>query len=221
MLDWTNIDTVLLDMDGTLLDLHFDNFFWREHLPQHYADLNAIDKEEAYHLLHSHFASEVGSLQWYCLDHWSEQLQVDVAALKREVKHRVTLRPHSADFLKRLAESDREVLLVTNAHRDTLAIKMEEIDITGWFDRIVVSHDFGHPKESQRFWQQLQALHPFVPERTLLIDDTESILDAAQTFGIAHLLTMLQPDSQEPVRGASHHRGIVHFDEIMPPATST
>ena len=27
MIDWTSIDTVLLDMDGTLLDLHYDNAF--------------------------------------------------------------------------------------------------------------------------------------------------------------------------------------------------
>ena len=32
-LDWTSIDTVLLDMDGTLLDLRFDNWFWQEHVP--------------------------------------------------------------------------------------------------------------------------------------------------------------------------------------------
>ena len=33
IIDWTRIDTILLDMDGTLLDLGFDNFFWREHVP--------------------------------------------------------------------------------------------------------------------------------------------------------------------------------------------
>ncbi|HBT55971.1 MAG TPA: haloacid dehalogenase, partial [Pseudomonas sp.] len=33
MLNWNAIDTVLLDMDGTLLDLHFDNHFWLEHMP--------------------------------------------------------------------------------------------------------------------------------------------------------------------------------------------
>jgi putative hydrolase of the HAD superfamily len=33
-LDWDRIDDVLLDMDGTLLDRHFDNFFFEEELPR-------------------------------------------------------------------------------------------------------------------------------------------------------------------------------------------
>ncbi len=36
MIDWDNIDTVLLDMDGTLLDLGFDNWFWQPHVPEQY-----------------------------------------------------------------------------------------------------------------------------------------------------------------------------------------
>ena len=34
--DWRAIDTVLLDMDGTLLDLRFDNYFWLELVPRKY-----------------------------------------------------------------------------------------------------------------------------------------------------------------------------------------
>ncbi|MCP4043692.1 MAG: haloacid dehalogenase, partial [Gammaproteobacteria bacterium] len=33
VINWNSIHTVLLDMDGTLLDLHFDNQFWLEHVP--------------------------------------------------------------------------------------------------------------------------------------------------------------------------------------------
>ena len=38
-LAWRDIDTVLLDMDGTLLDLHYDNHFWLE--PVSYTHLRA------------------------------------------------------------------------------------------------------------------------------------------------------------------------------------
>lgn len=216
MIDWTRIDTVLLDMDGTLLDLHFDNYFWMEHLPRIYAAKHQITEEESSAHLHGEFVAERGTLQWYCLDHWSQRLGMDIPALKRELQHMVSVRPFAIEFLTRLRDSGRDVVMVTNAHRKTLEIKMDTIDITGWFDRVVVSHDLRAPKEAQEFWHSLQALHPFDPARTLLIDDTEQVLESAQQYGIAHLLTLLQPDSQQLKRIETRFAGIHHFDEIMP-----
>ena len=43
--DWENIETVLLDMDGTLLDLHFDNHFWLQHVPVCYAEKHGLSHE--------------------------------------------------------------------------------------------------------------------------------------------------------------------------------
>ena len=216
MIDWSRIDTVLLDMDGTLLDLHFDNYFWTQYLPRLYAEKHRISEEESSDRLHGEFSSEQGTLEWYCLDHWSRRLDMDVAALKREVQHMVSLRPYAIEFLTRLHGSDRDVVMVTNAHRKTLEIKMDEVDITHWFDRVVVSHDLQAPKEQQDFWHRLQELHPFEPARTLLIDDTEQVLASAQDYGIAHLLTLLQPDSKRQKRLDTRFPGIHHFDEIMP-----
>ena len=216
MIDWKNIDTVLLDMDGTLLDLRFDNYFWLQHLPKVYAEARDISEQDAVELLHGRFGNGQGTLEWYCLDYWSEQLELDIPALKRELQHMVSVRPFAIDFLKRLHASDRDVVMVTNAHRKTLEIKMDEVDITHWFDRLVVSHDLKAPKEEQAFWQQLQDLHPFDPARTLLIDDTERVLESARQYGIAHLLTLLQPDSTHQKRVDTRFPGIHHFDEIMP-----
>ena len=39
---WMRVETVLLDLDGTLLDLAFDNYFWRERVPAAYAAARAI-----------------------------------------------------------------------------------------------------------------------------------------------------------------------------------
>jgi HAD superfamily hydrolase (TIGR01509 family) len=216
MIDWSSIDTVLLDMDGTLLDLHFDNYFWTEHLPRLYAAEHRITVEESSAHLHGEFVAERGTLQWYCLDHWSRRLGMDIAALKRELQHMISIRPFAIEFLARLRDSRRDVVMVTNAHRKTLEIKMDSVDITGWFDRVVISHDLHAPKEEQAFWHALQALHPFDPARTLLIDDTEQVLESAQKYGIAHLLTLLQPDSRQLKRIDTRFPGIHHFDEIMP-----
>jgi HAD superfamily hydrolase (TIGR01509 family) len=215
-MDWSAIDTVLLDMDGTLLDLHYDNYFWLEYLPREYAAHKQISEEESSAHLQATFHSGEGTLQWYCLDHWSEQLGMDIPALKKEIQHMIRVRPFAIEFLRRLHASRRDVVMVTNAHPKTLELKMANVDITGWFDRVVISHDLEVPKENPDFWHRLQALHPFDPARTLLIDDTERVLDSAREFGIAHLLTLLQPDSQRQKRLDTRFPGIHHFDEIMP-----
>jgi HAD superfamily hydrolase (TIGR01509 family) len=216
MIDWNCIDTVLLDMDGTLLDLYFDNYFWTEHLPRVYAEKHQISEESSAEHLHPLFREEEGTLAWYSIDHWSEQLGLDIPALKREMGHMIALRPYAMEFLQQLHNSPRDVVMVTNAHRKTLEIKMDKVDIRPWFNRIVVSHDLNAPKEEQAFWHRLQALHPFDPARTLLIDDTESVLHSAHEYGVAHLLTLLQPDSRRQKRIDTHFPGIHHFDEIMP-----
>ena len=222
MIDWNQLDTVLLDMDGTLLDLHYDNHFWLEHLPKRYADIHQLPLEEAKADLYKRIMSQKGTLNWYCLDYWSEQLQVNIAELKREIKHMIAIRPHVEDFLRQLRASHHKVLLITNAHRHGLDIKLQQSGLKPWFDQVIASHDYQAPKESQQFWRQLQINHPFDKEKTLFIDDSESVLKSAQTFGIKNLLTLLQPDSKKAARTKSEFPSILHFDEIMPlPATKS
>lgn len=216
-LDWHNIDTVLLDMDGTLLDLYFDNHFWLEHLPQRYALHHDTSLEHARERLTALFSAQRGTLNWYCVDYWSRELQLDIAELKREVEHLIGIRPYVEEFLQRLRQSSRQVWLVTNAHRKSLDIKLRRTGIDRWFNRIVSSHDLAAPKEAEAFWRRLRDDCPFEPSRALLIDDTASVLHAAQDFGVAHLLTLLQPDSRQARRIDTEFPGILHFDEIMPP----
>lgn len=218
VIDWEHIDTVLLDMDGTLLDLHFDNYFWTEHIPRMYARQNRLNQNISIDELQGKFNIVRGTLEWYSLDHWSEQLGMDIPALKRELGHMISLRPFALEFLQRLQACRQEVVMVTNAHRKALDVKMEQVNISHLFDRLVVAHELDSPKEELVFWQKLQDLHPFDPARTLLIDDTESVLHCAAQYGIAHLLTLLQPDSQRQRRVDTHFPGIHHFDEIMPDA---
>ncbi|QKT03437.1 GMP/IMP nucleotidase [Ectothiorhodospiraceae bacterium 2226] len=216
MLAWSEIENVLLDMDGTLLDLHFDNEFWRELVPARYAQLHGMSVEEAKAHLYPVFRAAEGTMNWYCLDYWSEQLQLDIALLKREIEHLIAVHPHTVDFLDALRAAGKRVLLVTNAHPKSLALKMERTRLEGHFDVVVSAHHYGRPKEDRRFWQGLRGDHRFDPEQTLLVDDSLPVLRSARAYGIAHLLAVLRPDSRGPVRDVAEFRAIESFADIMP-----
>lgn len=195
-LPWNAIDTVLLDMDGTLLDLHFDNHFWLQHLPQRYAEHHGISRALADAELLPLFREHAGTLNWYCTDFWSRELNLSIRDLKREVAHLIALRPDADTFISALRAAGKQVVLITNAHRDSLSLKLERIELAPYFDRLISSHDYGFPKEDQQFWFALQQDFAFSPARTLFIDDSLPILRSAQRYGIAHLRAISHPDSR-------------------------
>ena len=216
MIDWNEIDTVLLDMDGTLLDLHFDNYFWLTHLPKRYAEAHDFSEAEALERLRHIFAEHEGTLNWYCLDFWSRTLEIDVRTLKEEVKHKIRVRPFAEEFLRQLHALDKRLVLITNAHPQSLDLKLQVTEIERWLHVVISSHEFKTPKEAREFWLLLQQREHFDPLRTLFIDDTVRILDSAHAFGIRHLLCMHQPDSQGQHRDIQAYPAIHHFDEILP-----
>jgi putative hydrolase of the HAD superfamily len=216
MIDWKDIDTLFLDMDGTLLDLHFDNYFWLEYVPLKYAEAQNITPEESKRELLARYKDIEGTLEWYCIDHWSKELGLDIVLLKQEVDHLISVHPHVVDFLDAVRRLDKRVLLVTNAHQKALALKLERTQLGGHFDMVVSSHDLEHPKESQEFWRRLEEIVRFNKERTLFVDDSISVLRSAERYGIEHLLMILRPDTKGPLRDAEHFSAIHDFSEIMP-----
>lgn len=214
-MDWQTIDTVLLDMDGTLLDLHFDSHFWLEHLPRRYVELHQLD-EASQRELQARIVGEQGTLDWYSLAYWSRELDVDVVELKREVQHLIGLRGDALDFLQWLKNAHPRVVLATNADRASLGLKLPLTGLEPYLDAIVSSQDVGAAKEDQAFWHALQAREPFDPARTLFIDDNPRVLQSAQTYGIRHLLGIKRPDSQRPERELQEFIALDRFAEIFP-----
>lgn len=215
LINWSEVDTVLLDMDGTLLDLAFDNFFWLEHLPALYADKNQLSLSESKQFLKESYAALEGRIEWYCLDYWSKRLDLDIPYLKYQVKERVAFRPGALAFLQFLKQQKKTVYLVTNAHPKSLEIKLLMTRFHEYFDDLSCSHEFGVPKEEQRYWQQLTAKYRFDPARSLFIDDSVKILKSAQTFGVRFLLGITQPDLSRPVMDCSPFVGLQDFSEII------
>lgn len=216
MVDWEHIDDCFLDMDGTLLDLHFDNHFWLEHVPRRYAEAQGLSLEIAKERLRTRYRAIEGTLEWYCVDHWSRELGLDIVLLKEEVDHLIAVHPHVVDFLEALANRGKRRILVTNAHQKALSLKMERTRLAGHFEHIISSHELGLPKENPGFWARLQTVLPYDPARTLFVDDSLSVLRSAQTFGIGSLLAVLQPDSRSPRRVTDEFPAIVDFADLLP-----
>jgi len=214
--DWTTISTVLLDMDGTLLDLNYDNYFWLHHLPLRYAALHELPEDEARSYLLDRFTTERGTMNWYCLDYWSDELDIDVALLKSEVAHLIAVHPHVISFLTALRASGRIAVLVTNAHQKSLALKLKHTELAGHLDDVICAHDLGLPKEEQRFWAVLHQRLDYDEQRTLLIDDNLDVLRSARRGGIAQLFAMARPDSHKPLQPTAEFDAIEHFSELIP-----
>lgn len=217
MVDWHSLETVFLDMDGTLLDLHFDNHFWLEHLPRRYAEQNDLTPQQAHDLIMPMIMSERGSLNWYCTDYWSDRLSLDITALKAEVGERIGYRPHVAGFLGALRSRGLRSVIVTNCHPDPLKLKLDRTGLAQKVDNIISSHELGKPKEDSSFWADLNGREPYRPETTLMVDDSFPVLESALSAGISQCLAILAPDSRKsPNNRHPEIPSIHHFDEVTP-----
>lgn len=198
-------ETILLDMDGTLLDLAFDNYFWRELVPQHIARRHNISEDRARERIYDLYASREGTLDWYCLDFWTEQLDLDLQALKVAASYRVAFLPGARDFLTMACATGKRLVLVTNAHNTTLRIKNDAVGLDKWIDEFVCSHDLGLPKERVEFWHKLQDLLGFDPATTLFVDDSLPVLDAALQYGLGGVVAVRKPASDHPPKDTREH----------------
>ena len=214
-IDWATIDTVLLDMDGTLLDRHFDDYFWEHYVPEQYAALHNLDLAHARVELLAKYKGHEGTLAWTDLDFWSDQLGLDIPVLKLEVDHLIDVHPYVPDFLRFCREIGKKVYLVTNAHGKTLDIKMNKTALAGFFDRIICAEEVGLAKEVPEFWVRLERMLGYRKERTMLGDDTEKVLISAAEYGMGYLIYVARPSSQKPISYSARFPSIVYFKELI------
>jgi 5'-nucleotidase len=212
---WDQIDTVLLDMDGTLLDLRFDNYFWLEVLPLHYAQRHDLSLEAARARLTPLFVAKQGTLDWYCIDFWTRELSLDIAQLKREVREHVRFLPGAERFLQTLHARGLDPVLVTNSHRGVLEIKTGQTGVARYFRRIISSHDLGVPKEHAEFWTKLQAQLAYDPARCLFVDDSVTVLNAARAHGIGQIFAISRPDSTQHARSVDGFATVERIEQLL------
>ncbi len=212
---WHKVDWVLLDMDGTLLDKHFDDYFWETLVPQEYARRQNLPLTKAREEVFAFYQREEGTLNWTDIDFWSRMLELDIPALKEGIRHMIEVHPDTEAFLQFVQEKGKKVALVTNAHYKTLDLKMNHVGLLGVFDEVISSFDLGTPKEDVRFWEILKARLGFDRTRALLVDDNADALAAARRYGIKHLFFKSKSSSQEDAAAHPDFSSIESFHELM------
>ena len=214
--DWENVETVLLDMDGTLLDLHFDNHFWLHHVPVCYAEKHNLSHEQAHQYLAGRYSEIRGSLNWYCVDFWTKELSLDIEQLKHDIADKISIRPEVSHFLSWLNANNKRVVLVTNAHPASLNLKMDRTKLHVHFDKIINAHDIGQAKEHNGFWEKLQDVEPYDKSKTMLIDDNLEVLSCASDYGIRYCFGVEKPDSQGEVMSSEKFIALTKFKDLLP-----
>lgn len=215
MIPFEDVSYVLLDLDGTLLDKHFDDTFWLEFVPARYAVARGMTVEQAKEHLFATYRSHEGTLKWTDLDFWSQEFEMDIPAMKHELGHLINPLPHAEEFLERMRAEGREVHLLTNAHHKSVSLKFQRTGIGHHFHSVLTSNELGAPKEDMDYWHTAAKLAGFDPARSLFIDDTVEVLRTARDFGIRFVVHKARSSSAIPPEGSSEFPSITDFNDLF------
>jgi len=210
-----DIDIVLLDMDGTLLDLHYDSHFWLDYVPQQYALLHDQSIQQAKSHVYAQYKKVSGTLSWYCYDYWVKTLGLDIHALQHKNKHKIQWREDTLWFLKKLRELNKKIVILTNAHPSGIALKDQQTQLLSYVDLTISSHQIGVEKEGESFWQAVKDQLDNDLSRAIFIDDSEKILTVAQSAGVGYLVGVNKPDSEKPAQLMQGFSTICCFSELF------
>jgi GMP/IMP 5'-nucleotidase len=214
-LDWDRIDDVLLDMDGTLLDRHFDNFFFEEELPRRYAAMQGLSFEAAHDRLMAMYRSVEGELAWTDLHYWTKRVGIDVVAMHKELDYMIGFLPGAEAFLRELRARGKRIIVLTNAHQAGVAVKSAKTGLDRYVDRIVDAFEVGYLKMRPEYWPACQQLVEFNPTRSLYVDDDESCLGAARQFGIAGIVHSAKSSSKLPPIHSSRFTSVEQLSQLV------
>lgn len=215
MINWKLIDTIFLDMDGTLPDLYYDNFIWEIAIPQEYMKQRGIMLKQADLLIKKLIDKHRGTLNAYCLKYWSKLLNINLLNLHYKHRDKIKFRDGAEEFLNKLQKQNLNVFLVTNADDDNLKLKLSITCLNKHVKEIYSAHKLGYAKEQQEFWLKLQDKIQFSKNSSILIDDNKHVLSAAQKFGLGDLFLIDKPCSMTKRINSAEYKIVKDFKQLF------
>jgi 5'-nucleotidase len=124
--------------------------------------------------------------------------------------------PGAEQFLQQMRKQGKRLMLLTNAHHDSLRVKCATTGLDRYFDALISSHSLGYPKEDPHFWPAVQLQQQIDFSRALFVDDSLAVLQAARRHGLAHVLAVSKPDSTLPGRDMGEFPSVESVWHLIP-----
>ena len=207
------VTTYIFDMDGTILDLHFDRQVWNLRLPEKISQELSISLKSASALIKDMLSPQKNTLNWYSLEFWNKEFSINMSEIEDEMAHLIKPRCGAIECLRDMQHKGR-MILASNADPKSMSRKLSLTGIGHYFNTIISAHEIGFCKEELGFWEKLQTQLNFFPENTILIDDNLTVLKTAKNFGIAHLYGIRYPSSQGASITSSEFQLLNNFNEL-------
>jgi putative hydrolase of the HAD superfamily len=195
----TNVSDILLDIDGVLLDQSFDNLFWGELVPLELSTVQNISIENAKNEIYETAEKVKGTMPWYELEFWESKYNLDLIKVATNNCSKIAFLPRSEETLKKLADLDKRIILMTNCDRRLLNVKASIVPFMKYVDGCVSCVEIGAVKESQDFWGPAFELFNIDTEKSLFADDNINVVNSAIQAGIFNSFQVLEPTSDGSV----------------------
>ena len=181
-----DIECLLIDMDGVLLDNTYDNNFWQNQIPNVLAEKKNITFDDAKRLAIQIFNFKKNTKDWYDVDYWSNMLDIDIEAQKKSEASLSKIKLYD-NVIYTLSElkKDMRLILITNAHRKTLNIKLGKFNIEPYFHEMVCAHELYYVKEELQLWHMLRSRYRLDFNKTVLVEDTLNNINVALSAGVS------------------------------------
>jgi len=168
---------ISFDLDGTLVDKNFDDALWFQEIPKLYSEKHGVSFQEAWnHCTSCYDGLGDQDLRWYDIDYWLEKFEIgaDSSRLIDDLSHTIKLFDDSVPVLEFLKNKGFKLVVISNANRKFLDVKMRAEGMNYFFSRVFsVTSDFQQVKKTKDVYLEICKQLGVKPEDLVHVGDHE------------------------------------------------